>query len=85
MERPEWWDWELAFTSHVEMRMEERGFTEVDLRGMLDNAVSVERSGRGERWIVSARHGGRSWKIVLEPDADERITNVVTAYAREAR
>ncbi len=47
MERPEWWAWELAFTSHVEMRMEERGFTEVDLREMLQRARDIRPSSRG--------------------------------------
>ena len=27
---PEWWDWELELTPHVEKRMEDRTFTEVD-------------------------------------------------------
>ena len=35
---PEWWDWELGFTEHVEGRMQERGFWEVDLRKMLHDA-----------------------------------------------
>ena len=32
---PEWWDWELELTPHVEKRMEDRTFSEVDLRLML--------------------------------------------------
>jgi hypothetical protein len=27
---PEWWEWELELTPHVEKRMEDRGFTEDD-------------------------------------------------------
>jgi hypothetical protein len=26
---PEWWRWDLTFTSHAELRMEQRGVTEV--------------------------------------------------------
>lgn len=32
---PHWWDWEIELTPHLEKRMEDRGFTELDLRGML--------------------------------------------------
>ncbi len=35
---PEWWDWELEFSSHIEMRMVDRDFTEIDLRAMYDRA-----------------------------------------------
>lgn len=29
---PEWWNWDLSFTSHAELRMEQRGVTEVEVR-----------------------------------------------------
>ena len=29
---PEWRNWELSFTVHAELRMEQRGVTEVDVR-----------------------------------------------------
>ena len=28
---PEWWTWDLSFTAHPEMRMEQRGVTEVEV------------------------------------------------------
>ncbi len=28
---PDWWRWELTFTSHAELRMEQRGVTEVEV------------------------------------------------------
>lgn len=59
MERPEWWDRELAFTSYVESRMEERGFSEVELRTMLENATDLLPATRAGRWLVRTRHGGR--------------------------
>lgn len=40
MEWPEWWSWELEPTPHLLKRMEDRGFTEVDLRAMLQTARS---------------------------------------------
>jgi hypothetical protein len=28
---PEWWGWQLTFTSHTELRMEQRGVTDRDV------------------------------------------------------
>ncbi len=33
---PEWWDWELELSPHLLKRMADRGFSELDLRAMLD-------------------------------------------------
>ena len=33
---PEWWDWELELSPHLLKRMLDRGFTESDLRRMLE-------------------------------------------------
>jgi hypothetical protein len=30
---PDWWRWELTFSSHAELRMEQRGVTEVEVLG----------------------------------------------------
>jgi hypothetical protein len=83
MEWPEWWDWELAFTAHIESRMEERRFSEVELRTMLDDATGLAPGAKLGRWIVTTRHGQRPWTIVLEPDFDGRAIFVVTAYEQE--
>jgi hypothetical protein len=83
MKRPDWWDWDLAFTSHVEVRMEERGVSEVELRAMLENATEIRPASRPGRWLVHASHGGRSWVVVLEPDETDQLLFVVTVYARE--
>jgi hypothetical protein len=29
---PEWWDWEVLFSGHVELRMEQRGGAEIEVR-----------------------------------------------------
>ena len=84
MERPDWWDWELVFTPHVESRMEERGFSEVELRSMLDSATEVVPGTRAGRWMVRTRHAGRPWVVVLEPDRADLRLFVVTAYERES-
>jgi hypothetical protein len=36
---PEWWNWDLSFTGHAELRMEQRGVTEVEVRAMLERAT----------------------------------------------
>ena len=41
---PDWWDWDLSFTGHAEMRMEQRGVTEVEVRTMLQRATDFELS-----------------------------------------
>ncbi len=77
---PEWWGWELGFTAHVESRMEERGISELDLRRMLEDATELSPGRQTGRFLVSARHGGRRWVVVLEPDPEESIAYVVTAF-----
>ena len=42
----EWWDWELELTPHVEKRMEDHTFTEVDLR-LMTCRLSPRRLHRG--------------------------------------
>jgi hypothetical protein len=40
----EWWNWELSFTGHAELRMEQRRVIEVDVRAMLERATRYEPS-----------------------------------------
>jgi hypothetical protein len=54
-----WWEWELAFTGHVERRMEERSFTEVELRSMLQRARGYARSAVQNRFMIETTHQGR--------------------------
>jgi hypothetical protein len=61
---PSWWEWELAFTGHGELRMEQRGVTETDVRGMLAQATALEAGAEG-RFMVRARHRNRSWVVIL--------------------
>jgi hypothetical protein len=80
---PEWWNWDLAFNPHVESRMEERGFSEVDLRAMLTDAFEVSPAKRAGRYLVSTRFRAQAWTVVLEPDPDDKLLFVVTAYSNE--
>jgi hypothetical protein len=83
MQRPDWWDWELAFTYHVELRMEDRDFTELELRRMLEVAGNVLPGRAPGRFEVYSRQRGKPWLIILEPDFDEQLLYVVTAYPRD--
>jgi hypothetical protein len=78
--QPEWWDWELAFTGHVERRMEERGFTEVELRSMLQRAREYSPSVVENRFMIDTTHQGRPWIVIVEPDPAESLLVIVTAY-----
>lgn len=80
---PPWWDWELELSAHVEQRMEERGVTEVELRRMLEQAVAVREGEVEGRFIAEARHGGKLWAVVLEPDVELECVAVVTVYNTE--
>ena len=77
---PEWWRWELTFTSHAELRMEQRDVTEVEVRAMLERATGLEPSVVEGRFMIHARHSQRPWIVIVEPDADANLLVVVTAY-----
>ena len=77
---PDWWDWELELTPHLEQRMEERDFTEVDVREMLEAGTAFEPDVVEGRFVVECPHRGRSWHLIVEPDSEERLLVVVTAY-----
>lgn len=60
--------------------MEDRDFTELDLRAMLERAESYRPSIVEERWMVSTRHRGAEWAVIVEPDSNAHLLVVVTAY-----
>ena len=77
---PEWWDWELELTPHLEQLMEERDFTEVDLREMLEAATGFAPDAVEGRFQIECPLRGRRWHVIVEPDLDDRLLVVVTAY-----
>ncbi len=80
---PNWWQWELELTPQVERRVEDRDFTEVDLREMLEDARGYRQDVVEERWIIESRHRNRGWEVFVEPDADNKRLVIVTAYPVE--
>ncbi len=77
---PEWWDWELVFTGHAELRMLQRSVTEVELRAILQRASGYSPSLVLGRFMVESTHRGQPWTVIVEPDPDERALVIVTAY-----
>ena len=75
---PEWWNWDLSFTAHAELRMEQRGVTEVEVRAMLERAIRFEASVVEGRFMIHTKRGQGSWVVIVEPDADVRLLVVVT-------
>jgi hypothetical protein len=78
--RPDWWEWELELSPHVWKRMTVRVFTEVDLRRMMERATSLHPDVVEGRWVASCRHERRPWEVIVEPDFEQQLLVVVTAY-----
>jgi hypothetical protein len=84
MEWPPWWSWELELSPHLLKRMIDRGFNEVDLRGMLETATGYDPAVEPGRWVVRTRYGGEGWQVVVEPIQAEGVLLVITAFAIES-
>jgi hypothetical protein len=63
--------------------MEDRAFSEIDLRRMLQNATELTEDVVPGRFVVSARHAKRRWDVIVEPDEAMSLVVVVTAYPVE--
>lgn len=70
----------MELSPHLLKRMVDRGFTEVELRDMLERAVSLRRDIVPERWVVGTRHRRRRWEVIVEPDHEAQRLVVITAY-----
>jgi hypothetical protein len=79
---PEWWEWELSFTGHAELRMQQRSVDELDIRSMLGRAQGFTPSVVPGRYMIETTHHGRRWIVIVEPDADDHVLVIVTAYER---
>jgi len=80
---PDWWAWDLVLSDHLERRMEEREFSEVDVRGMIANGRSFRPSSAEGRFIVECRWKRRTWSVVVEPGHSGRKLIVVTTWMEE--
>ena len=80
MNWPDWWKWELEITPHIEKRMEQRDFTEIALREMLDRARGYRPDEYEGRFIVESRYHQVGWEVIVEPDFVDELLVIVTAY-----
>jgi len=80
---PDWWSWEIELTPHLEKRMEDRSFSEVELRAMFARASTYRSDHVEGRFVVVTRHQSQLWHVIVEPAPDERLLIVVTAYKVE--
>jgi hypothetical protein len=79
MDMPEWWEWELEISSHCLKRMQDRGFTEADLRAMLEDATDIHEQAH-ETLIIKTVHENRPWEVIVVPDYQKQLIVVVSAY-----
>jgi hypothetical protein len=77
---PEWWDWELELSPHLFKRMIDRGFSELDLRAMLERARGYRPDVVDGRWVVVTSHRAKTWEVIVEPDRNAARLVVITAY-----
>jgi len=63
--------------------MLDRRFTEVDLRRMLEHAGGCRGDVVDGRWVVETRHNKKDWEVIVEPDNEQNVLVVVTAYPVE--
>ena len=80
MEWPAWWSWDVELTPHLVKRMADRQFDEVDLRTMLETAVSYREDDEFGRFVIETRHGGRVWEVIVEPATSDEALIVITAF-----
>ena len=60
--------------------MDDRRFTEIDLRRMLERASGHREDVVDGRWVIETRDRGRAWEVIIEPDQERELLVVVTAY-----
>jgi len=77
---PEWWSWNLELSPHLLKWMEDRRFTEIDLRRMLEHASEYHRDIEPGRWVIITRHRRQHWEVIVGPDPNAKMLLVITAY-----
>jgi len=63
--------------------MLDRRFTEVDLRRMLEHEGGCRADIVDGRWVVETRRNRKDGEVIAEPDNDQNVLVVVTAYPLE--
>jgi hypothetical protein len=60
--------------------MIDRGFSEVDLRLMMQHATKIYVDHEPDRWVIKTEHHAEPWEIIVEPDNAEQLLIIITAY-----
>jgi hypothetical protein len=60
--------------------MEDREFNEVGLREMLEHASGFVPDHVEGRFVIHTAHRGTPWHVIVEPDVEDQLLVVVTAY-----
>jgi hypothetical protein len=63
--------------------MVDRRFSEVDLRSMMEAAMDLRENDAPGRWVVATFHEGTPWEVIVEPDQQDKLLVVITAYPLE--
>jgi hypothetical protein len=63
--------------------MLDRRFNEVDLRRMLEHASGYRADVVEGHWVIETRHTRKDWEVIVEPDNEQALLVVVTAYPVE--
>jgi hypothetical protein len=61
--------------------MEDRDFSEVDLRAMLESATGYRKDVVEGRFVIETRHRKADWEVIVEPDEVVHSLVIITAYA----
>jgi hypothetical protein len=60
--------------------MLDRGFTELDLRAMLEHSRGYRPDIVEGRWVIVTSHRRQTWEVIVEPDFRAKQIVVITAY-----
>jgi hypothetical protein len=60
--------------------MDDRRFTEIELRRMLQWASGYREDVVEDHWVIETRHRRKTWEVIVEPDRDRQLLVIVTAY-----
>ncbi len=70
----------MELSPHLLKRMDDRRFTEIDLRRMLARASGYHEDVVDGRWVIETKHRSKAWEVIVEPDLPRQLLVVVTAY-----
>ena len=55
----------MELSPHLLKRMDDRRFTEIDLRRMLERAARYREDVVDGRWAIETKHRGKAWEVIV--------------------